>query len=435
MLIHYSTKLSKRINLTLRHVINEHIDLVWQDNKPVILVDNMPFVHCSFLAASIPIDEATRVSEQTPSIDAMVHIEGARSMEGIDALAFGMTPEEIMIAHSSNLIAWVENDYNTRILASNLSFPLLKELARVGDDKARRVLQGDIIDRLKEGNTMTTIAILKTCDDIMDEEAFRIAAKSDNHYVKRLVWSSKFAPNDLQNAINGKSFASEDKAIIIIGVSRPFDMMKNQRYAERHPEKEHSFAFRIYWIDAETQEAHLSFMSINIENEAERYMDYMFKIIDANIIEFKNSNGEIRYSIGRASRYRVRGSLQIDQIKDMLERHPDLRYDGTSNVELMNDLGNWKYIIGQCLHKHQSNFGTVFRIIGENDDFNTEPLSCIVHSSHASGISEGDEVIATGDVLKFNDNAPMMHVTSIIVSQKYGLFLDDILDDALDMEN
>ncbi|MEX2681534.1 MAG: tetratricopeptide repeat protein [Candidatus Sigynarchaeota archaeon] len=74
--------------------------------------------------------------------------------------------------HCSNIQAWVENDYDTRLLHSNLSFSLLKALSKVNDDKAKRVLAGELHERLKAGSATTRIAILESCGDLLDQEMF-----------------------------------------------------------------------------------------------------------------------------------------------------------------------------------------------------------------------------------------------------------------------
>lgn len=62
-----------------------------------------------------------------------------------------ITPEQEFWGHCSNIQTWVEYDYDTRILMSNLSFPLLRELAKLGDLKAKKVYKEEIAQRLESG--------------------------------------------------------------------------------------------------------------------------------------------------------------------------------------------------------------------------------------------------------------------------------------------
>ncbi|MHA1728786.1 MAG: hypothetical protein ACTSWY_08650 [Promethearchaeota archaeon] len=56
-----------------------------------------------------------------------------------------LTPKEAFWGHCSNLQVWVEHDYDTRFLHYSLSFPLLKELALAGDERARFKLREEIV--------------------------------------------------------------------------------------------------------------------------------------------------------------------------------------------------------------------------------------------------------------------------------------------------
>ena len=50
-------------------------------------------------------------------------------------------------ANCSNLQAWVENGYDTRLLHRNLAFPLLKKLTNVGDLHAKKVFKDEIANK------------------------------------------------------------------------------------------------------------------------------------------------------------------------------------------------------------------------------------------------------------------------------------------------
>jgi hypothetical protein len=119
---------------------------------------------------TVPPEKLARVN----GIDDIESIPEARSLESVHdvneylrnvgALDPGesMTPEAIMQAHASNLIAWVENDYNPEVLHSSLSFPLLKALIDAGDAKARRVLEGEADQRAIEGSSATRVAMIES---------------------------------------------------------------------------------------------------------------------------------------------------------------------------------------------------------------------------------------------------------------------------------
>lgn len=66
-------------------------------------------------------------------------------------------PEEEFQAHCSNIQAWAENEYDTRILHRNLSFPLLKRLYQEGDVVARKVFKDEVAQRVGMGNSNTIL--------------------------------------------------------------------------------------------------------------------------------------------------------------------------------------------------------------------------------------------------------------------------------------
>ena len=57
------------------------------------------------------------------------------------------------MAHWSNLQAWFENDYDTRLLHRNIAFPLLKELTTAGDPFAKKVFKEEIAKRYTAGGS------------------------------------------------------------------------------------------------------------------------------------------------------------------------------------------------------------------------------------------------------------------------------------------
>jgi len=60
-----------------------------------------------------------------------------------------------------NIQAWVENDYDTRILHSNISFPLLKRLTNIGDPMARNVFKREIAERFSSGEKIVILFLLE----------------------------------------------------------------------------------------------------------------------------------------------------------------------------------------------------------------------------------------------------------------------------------
>lgn len=180
--------------------LNPCMDLAWHDGKPTIFVNGEPFLQCSFLLATVP------VTKDIISVDDLS--KESRVLEGEDAMTIlGMTETEVLQAHASNLIAWIENGYDTRILHSNLSFPLLKELARAGDVTARRVLQFEIESRLRDDFPQTSITIMFTCHDMMDERAWNIMAASKHDRVRQNIAHNLSTPARVLERLAGDNNA------------------------------------------------------------------------------------------------------------------------------------------------------------------------------------------------------------------------------------
>ena len=130
--------------------VNKYIKLKLEGGRTNIYVNNRIFTQCMYLLLNIPInkvedfDEIDSIDEAAEKLD--------RSMEGRRGRSNKITPEEEFRGHCSNIQAWAENGYDTRILHRNLAFPLLKRLATVGDPLAKKVFKEEIAIRYASGH-------------------------------------------------------------------------------------------------------------------------------------------------------------------------------------------------------------------------------------------------------------------------------------------
>jgi len=143
--------------------LNKYLGLKLENNTTFIYIKDKPIYSCKKLILNITkedaklydsiesIDEASEIYKlyqlQDKLLDEEEHYVNKEDY-GID---FDLSPEEEFWAHTSNLQAWVEHDYDTRILKSDMAFPLLKKLADAGDPKARAVFKEEIAKRLASG--------------------------------------------------------------------------------------------------------------------------------------------------------------------------------------------------------------------------------------------------------------------------------------------
>jgi len=138
--------------------INEYIKLRLEGDRTNIYVKNRIFTQCMYLLLNIPVDKV-RKYDDIDSIDEAAETLN-RSMEGGGRGVYHIDPEEEFMGHCSNMQAWAENDYDTRILHRNLAFPLLKRLSDVGDQLAKNRIKEEIALRYASGHetVMTFLA-------------------------------------------------------------------------------------------------------------------------------------------------------------------------------------------------------------------------------------------------------------------------------------
>ena len=129
--------------------INRYLTLKLQKKKTNIYVKGILFNQCKYLLLNISKDKF-QYYEKIESIDEAAEILDM-SLEGIHWNNFDLSPETEFWGHCSNLQAWYENDYDTRLLHRNLAFPLLKALAEAGDSLAKKVFKEEIALRLESG--------------------------------------------------------------------------------------------------------------------------------------------------------------------------------------------------------------------------------------------------------------------------------------------
>ena len=154
-------ELVQLLSKKLEYKINKYLTLKLEYGKIYIYVNGVRFLQCIRLALKIPIETIPNYNE-VDSIDEAAEVYDKyvwdnRIIEGLDPIKYtndphSITPEQEFWGHCSNLQAWVEFNYDTRIMFRNMAFPLLKELARAGDPQARRAFREEIAMRLESGH-------------------------------------------------------------------------------------------------------------------------------------------------------------------------------------------------------------------------------------------------------------------------------------------
>ncbi len=150
--------------------VNEYLSLKLENNETIIYVKDEQFKHCKFLLLEIPVNEIKSL-EDIESIDQAAE-KLDKSLENPHYQEYELSPELQFWGHCSSLQVWVENNYNTRLLHSNLAFPLLKKLADVGDPLAKKVFKEEIVKRFCSGYfpTMNYLIIEEYLDYLNSDE-------------------------------------------------------------------------------------------------------------------------------------------------------------------------------------------------------------------------------------------------------------------------
>ncbi|KKL65873.1 hypothetical protein LCGC14_2150650, partial [marine sediment metagenome] len=132
---------------------------------------------CKTLLLNIPLNKVS-------SYDGIQSIDDIEeTIERMEAMEFEIPPETEFWAHCSNLQTWAEQDYDSRLLQSNLAFPLLKRLTEVGDSKAAKIFKFEILKRFIEGNEYTREFLTEAeYIDYFGEEEFRSALSFNELY-------------------------------------------------------------------------------------------------------------------------------------------------------------------------------------------------------------------------------------------------------------
>lgn len=147
------------LNIQQKFEIDPFISLILKDNKTVIYVANEPFMICKYLLIINPHLDPRQMDIE--SIDEASEILSHKLESKEKIYNFSITPEEEFWGHCSNLQAWVELNYDVRIIHSNLAFSLMKKLLDAGDKRVKLLIKEEIARCLEEGKKTYVNAIIK----------------------------------------------------------------------------------------------------------------------------------------------------------------------------------------------------------------------------------------------------------------------------------
>ncbi len=135
----------------MEFIVSDFIGLKLENRKTSLYVNGKLFNQCKYLLLEIP-EKKLNLINKLDSIDEISELLDKSNEFKNSKNSLIIPPETEFWAHCSNLQAWAENGYDTRLLHRNLAFPLLKELSKAGDKLALIRFKEEIARRYKYGN-------------------------------------------------------------------------------------------------------------------------------------------------------------------------------------------------------------------------------------------------------------------------------------------
>ncbi|TFG11092.1 MAG: hypothetical protein EU535_07780 [Promethearchaeota archaeon] len=170
--------------------INEYITLKLENKETIIYIAGKRFRQCKFLLLNIPVDKIRSIDELESIDEAAERLD--ISMEGGARKNISIPLEVEFWGHCSNLQVWSEHDYDTRLLHSNLAFPLLKRLTEEGDPLAKKVFKEEIAKRIESAYppVISYLMIELRYFDLLSNE--EISAIFENtQLIKKIIYGLK----------------------------------------------------------------------------------------------------------------------------------------------------------------------------------------------------------------------------------------------------
>ncbi len=163
--------------------VNEYIKLKLENDKTNIYVNGQLFRKCTFLLINIPIEEVSSFDDIESIDEAIERLDRSLEQRKIE-----IPPDTEFWGHCSNLQVWAENNYNTKLLAQNLAFPLLKKLSSL-DPTANRIFKEEIAKRFCSGNKTVIQFLLKEkyIDYLEIQEEREAIFYDNNESIKKLI--------------------------------------------------------------------------------------------------------------------------------------------------------------------------------------------------------------------------------------------------------
>ena len=124
--------------------INKLLSIIHDYDETIITINGKKLLTCRVTVLTIPKKE---ISYNFTTIDDFL---GNREYDRLDKCFISERTK--FWVHCSNLQAWYDYNYDTRLLHRNLAFPLLIRMVRAGDSQAKKVFKEEIVKRYIDGS-------------------------------------------------------------------------------------------------------------------------------------------------------------------------------------------------------------------------------------------------------------------------------------------
>jgi len=166
--------------------VNKYLSLKLEEGKTNVYILGKLFRQCKYLLITIPVEKVSSFDELESIDEAAERLDHSlEPRRDVKQFAYSIPPEVEFWGHCSNLQVWYENGYNTRLLHSNLAFPLLRELARVGDPQAKRIYKEEVVERYNY-DTESVRQFIKNMpyiEELSEEEFLSMIQDEDDYKV------------------------------------------------------------------------------------------------------------------------------------------------------------------------------------------------------------------------------------------------------------
>lgn len=342
--------------------VNKYITMKLEDNKTNIYINNEKFRQCKFLLLNIPFEKISTFDEIESIDEAAEKLD--RSLEERGERIIKIPPEVEFWGHCSNLQVWAETEYDTRILHSNLAFPLLKKLTSIGDPVAKKVFKEEIGKRLINGHISTVLFLIE--DGYLD-------------YLTREELSSLFISTNFQlfgkifdifksgTKIDFELFSMADDAYLKIGKHMVYSIEEKMKETFNQGNFEDLYVL-LKMIDVLDDSDLISL----INNKNLNLIQNIIKIVSHNQIDFYNLSPMFFQGINRLASLKIK-----NQLKELIRNGDPSEINTAIKLRLFSSLNkeDLREII-KASYKPFLMSLIIFENIGGDDYYNTliEPI-------------------------------------------------------------